>query len=230
MVKKLIIACSVIYLLELISLNWMHDPFVVKYFALIPHQFINSLHLWQVVSYLFLHDARDPIHLLLNMLILWLFGSMFESRWGSKAFLKFYLISGVGAGFAVVLSGLVDQSHWMVPTLGASGSIYALMVAYGMIFPEQPVYFFAIFPLKGKHLIMVLIIITLLYALAKSPISYSAHFGGMLMGYLLVTGNWRPRKLKKKLNIYLTKRAYKRNSKKYRPFKDDNGDDNSFLH
>lgn len=153
--------------------------------SLVAHGFI-----WQLVTYLFIHV--DPTHLLVNMLGLWLLGIFFERSWGTRGFLEFILYSGMGAGVAVVLTGLVWPSALNHPTIGLSGSLNALLMAFALTYPDQTVYLYGFFPLKGKYVVAITVIMELLFSLAGSALSLPAHIGGLIMGYLLVTGKWRP--------------------------------------
>jgi len=199
-VKYLIIANFVIYFLELLPVNFLKVLF--RHLALTPELFWSG-EIWQIGTYMFLHDPGSPSHILFNMLVLWLFGNVFEIRWGSKGFLKFYFLSGLIAGAFILLANFIFPTPTPVPTLGASGALYGLIAAFGVLFPENYIYFYAIFPIKGKHFALLFVGITLLYALSDvmvhggmSGVSYSAHLGGLIAGYILVKGIWRPRRFK----------------------------------
>lgn len=189
-VKRLLIACTAITVALLILKNVQVEALytVVRFTVLDPSLFVRG-YLWTLVTYLFIHI--DPMHLLFNMLGLYFFGPMFERVWGSRSFFRFLILAGIGAGLCVVAVGLLVPS-WNVPTNGLSGSIVALLTAFAVMYPEQQVYFYGLLPIKGKHLILIGIGLDLLFALAGSNTSLPAHLGGYAMGYLLVTGKWRP--------------------------------------
>jgi membrane associated rhomboid family serine protease len=192
MVKRLLIiqaVCTVLYLFtrEVTSLQTVHlmanELLLLRPFAVI-HGFV-----WQIFTYLFLH--KDAWHLLINMLMLWMLGVQLEQRWGSRSFLRFFLISGMGAGVAVVLAGLAIPA-FNAPTLGMSGALNAMLMAIVIANPDATFNFYFILPIRAKHLIWVIVLIEVLMAISGSPASFPAHMGGLLMGWLLVTGKWRP--------------------------------------
>lgn len=189
-VKRLLIACTAITvaLLVLARVDPGLASVVFHYTVLSPGLVVHGF-VWQLVTYLFIHI--DPMHLLFNMLGLYFFGPMFERTWGPRSFLRFLLLAGVGAGVVVVLAGLAIPA-WDEPTNGLSGAIVALVTAFAVMYPEQQVYFYGLLPIKGKHLVLIGIGLDLLFALAGSNTSLPAHLGGYGMGYLLVTGKWRP--------------------------------------
>lgn len=149
-------------------------------FGLVPRLVFSKFMIWQLATYLFVHVSLW--HLVLNMLMLWMFGSVIESRWGSKKFLFYYFFTGIGAGLCSVLFAFNSSS----PVVGASGAIFGLLVAYAMMFPESVILLFFIFPMKMKYAAMVLAGINLLGAMSNpgGGIAYIAHLGGGLFGYL----------------------------------------------
>jgi membrane associated rhomboid family serine protease len=196
-VKYIIIACVVMYLVQFVadgqgalSMILGLVPYSVVGLGPLPLPF-----LWQPFTYMFLH-APPPVvmHILFNMLILWMFGSELEGRWGSRAFLRYYLVCGVGAGiFATVLGLLLPWGQPGVPTIGASGAIYGLMIAYGIIFANRPILFMLIFPMKARTFAWILFAGAFLMSLEASPgrVSHVAHLGGALTGYLYLKKAWR---------------------------------------
>lgn len=150
--------------------------------------------LWTYFSYAFVHSLQDIFHLLFNMLVLFFFGPNLEQRWGAKRFILFYLMGALGGALLFVAFELLSGgSHRL---LGASGAVLALIIAWGMIYPKLPIYFFGILPMQGKHLILVTVGVEILMAVSQSPISSAAHFGGMGMGALIISGYWRPSRLR----------------------------------
>ena len=139
---------------------------------------------WQYVTYMFLHGGFG--HIFLNMLGLWMFGMELEQMWGSRRFLVFYLVCGIGAG---VLNSLV--THYMgiaAPTVGASGAIFGVMVAFAMISPDRLIYFMFFLPMKAKFAILVMIALNLYEGLTQSGgnVANFAHLGGALIGFIML--------------------------------------------
>ncbi|MFH1092760.1 MAG: rhomboid family intramembrane serine protease [Candidatus Omnitrophota bacterium] len=183
-------------------------------FGLVPGLVFSKLMVWQLATYLFLHFGLW--HLVLNMLMLWMFGSIIENRWGSKRFLFYYFFTGIGAG----LCSIVFAFNSGVPVLGASGAIFGLLVAYAIMFPESVILLFFIFPMKMKYAAIVLAGINLLGALSNpgGGIAYIAHLGGGLFGYLylknerirIMLSRYSPSSIKNSLNIKRTQKRQER--------------------
>jgi len=160
-------------------------------FALIPIMVVRGW-VWQLVSYSFLHEGI--LHLLFNMLGLWMFGAQFEQDWGSKKFLEFYFFCVVGAALttiAVSFTGIGGVQP-TTPTIGASGGVFGILMAFGMIYGDREVMLFPIpFSVKAKYFVAGIAFITLIEAISASSgrgsaVAYSAHLGGLLFGFLYV--------------------------------------------
>jgi membrane associated rhomboid family serine protease len=152
--------------------------------GLVPVWVWGKLFLWQLVTYLFLHGGA--FHLLFNLFTLWMFGRELEALWGQRVFLKYYFLCGIGAGVTTVLLTL----NTTVPTIGASGAIFGVLLAYGLTFPERQVLLWFFFPIKAKHLIWIFAGLELLasFAYTSDGIGHFAHLGGMLFGFLYLRG------------------------------------------
>lgn len=140
---------------------------------------------WQLVSYGFLHGGT--FHLLFNLYALWLFGSRIEQAWGSKAFIIYYFICVIGAGLVQLL--VSSQSGDIYPTLGASGGVYGLLLAFALTFPNERL--MLLFPpviIKAKWLVLIFAVIELYAGVTgtMAGIAHFAHLGGMLFGFLLL--------------------------------------------
>jgi len=169
MVGRIIAINVVVLLLQGVS------PAIDYYFALTPQLVVQRLYVWQVVSYMFLHGGF--MHLFFNMLMLWIFGPTIEAVWGSRQFLRYYLICGVGGAVAMMLLSYHSR------VVGASGAIMGLYLAYAMMFPDSRIYLYFLFPVKAKYLIMGLAVLQLVNGLSgPSGIAYFAHLGGMATG------------------------------------------------
>ncbi len=173
-VKFLLIANTAVFVVQTFV-----DYRLVYFFGLVPQLVWNNLYLWQLFTYQFLHGGL--FHLLFNMLALWMFGGDLERRWGSIFFLKYYFVSVLGGG---ILNALLTPNQ-MVPSIGASGGVYGILLAYGLIYPNQIVYFYFLFPIKMKHFVWIIGAISLYSSIAtgQSGIAHLAHLGGMGFGY-----------------------------------------------
>lgn len=165
------------------------SDYFMRYFALNPiGSSLFPFYPWQLLTYLFMHGGFW--HLLLNMLALWMFGMELENIWGSKKFLTYYLMCGVGAGLAnILITPLFTKL--LLPTVGASGSIYGVLVAFGMLFPNREIFLYFLFPIKAKYFVIIYMLIELFSVGSNSGVAHAAHLGGGLIGfiYLLLTRN-----------------------------------------
>jgi membrane associated rhomboid family serine protease len=187
MVKALIITNTIIFLLQIVL------PFqVVVPFSLVPDMVIHKLYFWQLFTYMFLHGGF--FHLFFNMFVLWMFGSEVEGMWGSREFLRYYFITGIGAAiFYTIVCLIFPALHPEIPTIGASGAIFGLLVAFAMIYPNRLIYLYFLFPIKAKHLVIFFALLELFASVhyTDSGIANVAHLGGMLVGFLYIKGGWR---------------------------------------
>ncbi len=138
--------------------------------------------IWQPFTYMFMHANLE--HIFFNMFALWMFGYVLENFWGTKRFLIYYLVCGLGAGLLTLLipGGL---------TVGASGAVYGILLAFGMTFPEERIYLYFLMPIKAKWFVAGYAVIELLEGLfVTDGIAHFAHLGGMLFGLLLIL-YWR---------------------------------------
>src|ERR1035438_7928931 len=145
-VKWLLIANTAVFVLMLVF------PNDLLRLALSPSGVLKGFKVWQLFTYLFLHGGIT--HLLFNMLALWMFGTPLERDWGTRQFLKYYFICGVGAGLCDVLMNAA-VGNWHTSTIGASGAIYGLLLAFGVCYPEQTVLMGFLFPIKAKFMVMI---------------------------------------------------------------------------
>lgn len=140
--------------------------------------------IWQPLTYMFMHGNFE--HLFFNMFSLWMFGAVLERSWGTRRFVFYYLVCGIGAG---LLNLLVPGVHLSV---GASGAVYALLLAFGMIFPNEYIYLYFLVPIKTKWFIIGMVALEILLGVFRSydGVAHFAHLGGMLIGFLLIL-YWR---------------------------------------
>lgn len=156
-------------------------------FALIPYDVVHG-YIWQVVTYSFLHGGF--LHILFNMLTLWMFGSTLEGYWGRRQFLEFYFFSVIGAAICTIIIAYSGHGFLRLSpgtaTVGASGGIYGLLLAFGYLFGEQEVFLFPLpVTMKAKYMVGILILIALAGALSDvGQTANFAHLGGALFGFL----------------------------------------------
>ena len=141
---------------------------------------------WQLATYAFLHG--DLWHLLFNMFALWMFGVQIENIWGSRRFVLYYFVCVVGAAL-IQMAVMWGQP---IPTLGASGGVFGILLAFGMMFPNQPIYLYFLFPIKAKYFVIGFGALELWAAVTgtQAGVANFAHLGGMLFGLLLIL-YWR---------------------------------------
>jgi len=177
-VKKLLIANTAVFLVTVI----VGREFVFNWFSFQPSEFFFRP--WGAVTYMFLHG--DFMHLFGNMLVLFFFGPPLESKWGSDEFIKYYMICGMGGVFLSLF--FVSYS-----IIGASAAVYGVMMAFAMAWPNAPIYFWGIFPIKAKYLVAFFFLITFTSAFGGSAggVAHFAHLGGFITGFLHLKTDWK---------------------------------------
>lgn len=180
-VKHLLIINGLVYV-ALITPSVIRD-FLFYFGALWP---IGSgyFYPWQLVTYMFLHSTNSLWHIIFNMFALWMFAPSIESLWGTKRFVIFYFITGIGAGILQLLLGGGGG-----PVIGASGAVYGILLAFGMMFPNRQILLLIPpIPIKAKYFVMIfggLALFSGVFSL-QSGIAHFAHLGGMVFGFLLI--------------------------------------------
>ena len=161
---------------------------LVDLLALSPELVLTKFFIWQPFTYLFLHG--DVFHLLFNMLVLWMFGVQLERLWGTRFFLRYFFVAGVGAAFITLIVSLLPFSFssatYFLPTIGASGAVYGLLLAFALNFPEAPILLFLLFPVPAKYFVMILGAIAFVSAPRGGGVAHVTHLGGLLAGYLFL--------------------------------------------
>jgi membrane associated rhomboid family serine protease len=209
-IKQIMIASAVVFLAQQVS----HE--VTRYGSVIPKAFWQGGYLWQPLTYMWLH--ADFWHIAMNMFMLWMFGSQVAMAWGPKRFLRFYLVCGAGAGLIIAtypyLMYGVRPEAILFPTLGASGAVFGVLLAYSLTWPERtimlifpPVAFRAIWLIPGLFLMT-------MFASGGRNISHIGHLGGVIVAWfylrrmghahaLFTLGNlksrWKRHQMRKKL-------------------------------
>ena len=150
---------------------------------------------WQLVTYMFLHGGFW--HIFFNMLMLWMFGMELEYTWGSAKFLLYYLLCGIGAGIAnLFVAPMLGQ---VAPTVGASGAVFGIMIAFGMLWPDRPIYVYFLLPIRAKYFIIAAIAIELLSRGSADGVAHVAHLGGAATGFLFIFAERHSQDLRSKL-------------------------------
>jgi membrane associated rhomboid family serine protease len=167
-------------------------PPITIVLGLTPSAVLADAWVWQLVTYMFVH--RDLFHILFNMLAVWMFGVELERMWGTRSFLEYYFVTGIGAGLTTMCVSLLPYAFaapaYYGVTIGASGAVYGLLLAYAMRFPDRPLFFFPIpIPIAARYFVLILGAIAFLSSLsaASSGIAHAAHLGGLVAGYLYLT-------------------------------------------
>ena len=194
-IKWLLITHTAMYLLvdvmgRMFTLDMMPIEIFLNYsLGLMPLG--HGFYPWQLVTYQFMHANFS--HLLYNMFALWMFGMEVEHVWGSRRFLWFYLLCGVAAGISqLILAPLLEPSSVIsitgagIPTVGASGAVYAVLVAFAMMFPDRYIFIYFLLPIKAKYLIILLIAFGIFSVGAESAVANLAHLGGAAAGFVYV--------------------------------------------
>jgi rhomboid family protein len=187
-IKGLIAANCAVYLLQAL----MDGPGAATFtnlFSLTPALVWEHGAVWQVATYMWLHSRETVLHLLFNMFALWMFGSQVASAWGTRRFLRFYLTCGVGAGVLIAawpallqLLGFPTASY-VLPTLGASGAIYGVLLAFSLLWPDRTIMLlFPPIPIKAIWFIPFLFFMEVVSGPAN--VSHVGHLGGVLVGYV----------------------------------------------
>jgi membrane associated rhomboid family serine protease len=210
-VKWLLIGNTAVFLLTFL----FGMPYIL---ALAPVAVVYHFAIWQLVTYLFLHGGIT--HILFNMLALWMFGTPLEQQWGTRQFLKFYFYCGIAAGVCdVAINAMLGV--WNTHTIGASGAIFGLLLAFGVLYPNQTVLMSFLFPIKAKYMVMIYAGIELLLSIGPNTgVSSVAHLGGMAFGYIYLKGKlpslkipdwrgayrqWKLQRAKRKFQVYMKK-------------------------
>ena len=199
-VKHLLIINALLFLASF-TLNRFNID-LSKYLGL--HFFLASdFRPYQLITYMFMHANFE--HIFFNMFALWMFGNTLENIWGSKRFLLFFMVCGLGAGLCQEVVQFIDfqlRTDWKGlailddgmrdvlntwNTVGASGAVYGLLLAFGMLFPNSRIYLYFLFPIKAKWFVIGYAVIELVSGFFSSGnVAHFAHLGGMLFGLILI--------------------------------------------
>jgi membrane associated rhomboid family serine protease len=219
--KRLIIFMAAVFVVTYIPYAIFHWDAPYLWLALQPEDILHRFYFWELVTYLFLHMGF--FHVIFNMFALWMFGSDLESLWRSKKFLFYFFLTGIGAGVTAVLLNALLRPGIPTATVGCSGAVYGLLLAYGMIFPERPIYLYLLIPIKAKWFVLIMGLIEFVssFSTPSSGVSNVAHLGGMLFGFLYLRGGglpyrlqlryheWRRTRLRRKFEVYMRRHEKK---------------------
>ena len=195
-------------------------PPVEDLLGLVPYLVVRRLEVWRLVTYLFIHGG--VFHIFFNMFALWMFGGELEAAWGTRFFVKFYFVTGIGAGILTVLFSMLPFEFaaqvFGANVIGASGAIYGLLLAYALAYPDRPIYLYMLFPIPAKVFVAILCGIELMSSVSssRSGVANATHLGGLAVGYLYLKGarihpllelsyryqKWRIGRARKKFDIY----------------------------
>lgn len=211
-VKILLITNVAAWLMNLVV------PAMTLGLGLSPQDVFTGFAFWQPVTYMFLHDTRGFGHILFNMLALWMFGTELERMWGTRFFAKYYLVTGVGAAATTLALSLFSDGVYYSLTVGASGAIYGLLIAWAMYFPNRTIYFYFLFPIPARVFVMIVGAIAFLSSFGGpgSGIAHVAHLGGLVVGYVYLKSlrvrpwdelkyrwlKWRMGRARSKFDVY----------------------------
>lgn len=174
-IKKLMIIMGAVFLLQMVVSYRMNF-----YLGLVPVLVWNKYYLWQLFTYIFLHGGIS--HLLFNLLALWMFGGELENYWGTRKFITYFFFCGIGAAVCTV----IFTPYQSYPIIGASGGIYGILLAFGWLFPNRPIYIYFLFPIPAKYLVIIYGLIELFASMegTRGGIAHLTHLGGLVFGVL----------------------------------------------
>ena len=181
-IKVLISVNAVVFLIRIIAKNQID---LAEIFGLSSESIWPMI--WQPLTYMFVHG--DFFHIFMNMFVLWMFGSELESIWGRDGFIKYYFTTGVGSGLVWLLFNVGNPYTVLI---GASGAIYGLLLAYGLMFPNRKILIYFLFPVKVKYFVIFLGSMAFVSSMGTSgsSISHLTHLSGMVIGYIYLKSPW----------------------------------------
>ncbi len=198
-VKRLLIANVGIWFFGQVILDQLilKNEKLILWFGMSPARVVMEFLIWQPITYMFLH-ALNPTHILFNMMLLWWLGGELEEKWKGRFFGTYYFVCGIGAAIFYII---ISTAYWaytgnlqamISPVIGASGAVFGLMLAYGIIFGERVVSFMFLFQMKAKYFVlitgMVEVVIVINNGVGGSGVANLAHLGGIVSGYLFLLG------------------------------------------
>jgi membrane associated rhomboid family serine protease len=224
-VKLLVLVCSGVFLVQTLAQLFLGNGasnWILKWFALIPGAVTHLGRIWQPFTYLFLHGGL--FHLLINMLMLWMFGRELEVIWGKRKFLNFFVLCGVGAGLIELIVKTIPvffgKEPSLVPTIGASGAIFGILMANAVLFPDRQIWLIPLpvtIPMRPYVAVMAAIEFFGTLGTGGDNVAHVCHLGGMLVAYIYLrrgsflynvrnsVSDWKIQRNKKRFQVYMNK-------------------------
>ncbi len=224
-VKLLVLVCAGVFLAQTLVdllLGFAMTARLNHIFGLVPRGVIPGLRLWQPFTYIFFHGGL--FHLLINMLILWMFGRDLELVWRKRRFLNYFLLCGVGAGLLTVIVKLLPEIWGRtpsdIPTIGASGAIFGILIANAILFPDRRIWLIPLpvtIPMRPYVAVMGAIEFFGTLGAGGDNISHICHLGGMLIGWLYLrrgsflynvrntVSDWQNKRNRRRFQVYMNK-------------------------
>jgi membrane associated rhomboid family serine protease len=227
-VKLIVLVCTGVFLVEVLA--YLLSPpvcaWMLQWFGLKPAAITHLLppRIWQLFTYIFLHDPRTVWHILINMLFLWMFGRDLEMIWGKRRFLNYFFLCGVGAGLIEVIVKTIPvffgAAPSLTPTIGASGAIFGILMANAVLFPDRRIWLIPLpvtIPMRPYVAVMGAIEFFSTLGSGGDNVSHLCHLGGMLVGYLYLrrgsflyglrntVSDWQYKRNRKRFEVYLSK-------------------------
>lgn len=224
-VKLVVLICTGVFLAQTLIdllLGMAASSWVNHFFGLVPLGVIPGLRIWQPFTYIFFHGGL--FHLLINMLILWMFGRDLELAWGKRRFLNYFLLCGVGAGLLTIIVKLLPliwgRSPSDIPTIGASGAIFGILIANAILFPDRRIWLIPLpvtIPMRPYVAVTGAIEFFGTLGSGGDNISHICHLGGMLVGWIYLrrgsflysvrntVTDWQYKRNRKRFEVYINK-------------------------
>jgi len=220
-VKAILFANVAVFIPHFLLVSFAGSQLISDIFGLSPRAVFESGQIWRLVTFMFVHDALGFTHILFNMLALWMFGVDLERRWGTRGFVKYYAVTGIGSGIGTALIALlpfdVTRDIYTATTIGASGAIYGLLLAWAVIFPHRNILFMFIFPLPARVAAFLMGAMAFLAAVSgrNGSVAEATHLSGLLVGWFYLSGptslnlaikyrltKWRMDRMRRKFNVH----------------------------
>lgn len=227
-VRAILFANVGVFLINFFLAAFFGSNLVAGSFGLSPQSVLEQGQVWRLATYLFVHDPAGFTHILFNMLALWMFGVDLERRWGTRGFVRYYAITGVGAGVATTVIALlpfgVTRGIYAVTTIGASGAIYGLLLAWALLFPTRQILFMFIFPLPARTAALIMGAMSFLAAVSgrSGSVAEATHLAGLVVGWFYLKG---PASLRLEIQYRLTKWRMERMRRRFNVHKGGRPDD-----